>query len=45
MSNQIIGAKDIELIKSDLSKMLVSWEGKACVLELKEADYNWRQKD
>ena len=45
MSNQIIGAKDIELIKSDLSKMPVLWEGKACVLELKEADYNWRQME
>ena len=45
MSNEIIGANDIDMIKSDLSKMPVLWEGKACVLELKEADYNWRQME
>ena len=43
MPSEIIGANDIKMIKSDLSKMPVMWEGKACVLELKEANYNWRQ--
>lgn len=31
MSNEIIGANDIDMIKSDLSKMPVLWEGKACL--------------
>lgn len=45
MANAIIGASDIELIKSDLLKMPILWEGKACVLELKEANYNWKQME
>jgi hypothetical protein len=37
--------QDIELLKESLTKLPVFWEGKASVLELKEADYNWRQME
>lgn len=36
---------DIEILKRELSKLPVHWEGKPCVLELKEADYNWKQME
>lgn len=37
-------SQDIGIFKK-LKKMPVSWNGKKCVLELKEADYNWRQME
>lgn len=45
MTDEIPGHKDIELIKSHLPHMPILWEGKASVLELKEADYNWQQME
>jgi len=36
---------DIALLAEELTKLPTRWEGKACVLELKEADYNWRQME
>lgn len=36
---------DIKLFKKYLVHLPQFWEGKACVLELKEADYNWRQME
>ena len=36
---------DVQSFKSKLSNLPVDWEGKASVLELKEADYNWRQME
>ncbi len=38
--------KDINLLSRNIKKtkkLPTHWDGKACVLELKEADYNWRQ--
>ncbi|MDR0619725.1 MAG: hypothetical protein LBG17_07510 [Bacteroidales bacterium] len=37
--------KDIEILKSELTKLPIHWDGKACVLELKEANYQWRQME
>ena len=37
--------KDIEILKSELIKLPIHWDGKACVLELKEANYKWRQME
>ena len=36
---------DIDILKSNLVKLPKFWEGKTCILELKEADYNWRQME
>ncbi|GIV29162.1 MAG: hypothetical protein KatS3mg028_0228 [Bacteroidia bacterium] len=37
--------KDICLLKKHLAHLPTHWDGKSCVLELKEADYNWRQME
>ena len=37
--------KDIEELKANLVNLPRFWDGKTCVLELKEADYNWRQME
>ncbi|MDR0927566.1 MAG: hypothetical protein LBO69_07360 [Ignavibacteria bacterium] len=36
---------DIKLLQTELLKLPKIWEGKKSVLELKEADYNWRQME
>ena len=36
---------DINIIKANLTNLPKFWDGKICVLELKEADYNWRQME
>jgi len=36
---------DIDTLKGNLINLPKFWEGKSCVLELKEADYNWRQME
>jgi len=36
---------DIEILKTNLSRLPKFWDGKTCVLELKEANYNWRQME
>ena len=36
---------DINNFKFSLSNLPTSWEGKPCVLELKEVNYNWRQME
>ena len=36
---------DVQSFKSKLLKLPIAWEAKASVLELKEADYNWRQME
>ncbi len=38
-------SKDIASAKAYLEAMPRDWEGKKCVLELKEANYNWRQME
>ena len=38
-------ADDVRTAKRLLSKLPCDWEGKKCVLQLKEADYNWRQME
>jgi hypothetical protein len=35
--------KDIEILKQELVKLPKFWDGKTCVLELKEIDYQWKQ--
>ncbi len=37
--------KDIQSAKTLLSDLPVSWDGRASVLELKEANFNWRQME
>ena len=37
--------KDIKLLQTELVKLPTIWDGKASVLELKEANYNWRQME
>jgi hypothetical protein len=37
--------KDVELIKKNVSKISTIWDGKSCVLELKKADYQWKQME
>jgi len=37
--------KDIKILQTELLKLPKFWDGKLCVLELKEADYNWRQME
>lgn len=36
---------DIELLKDLLSKINPVWDGKKSILEMKEADYQWRQME
>lgn len=36
---------DIKIAKQQLKSLPKVWEGKKCVLELKGADYNWRQME
>jgi hypothetical protein len=36
---------DIEMLQVEIPKLSKSWEGKSCILELKDADYNWRQME
>ena len=38
-------SSDVQSFKSKLSNLPIDWEGKASILELKEADYNWRQME
>ncbi|HEY4689376.1 MAG TPA: hypothetical protein VIK33_08700 [Anaerolineae bacterium] len=37
--------EDIALAESALANLPADWDGKQCVLELKEANYNWRQME
>lgn len=37
--------EDIEVARRKLAQLPTEWDGKKCVLELKEADYNWRQME
>ncbi len=37
--------EDIKILKRQLKNLPKVWEGKKCILELKEADYNWRQME
>jgi len=37
--------KDIDMLKENLIHLPKHLDGKACVLELKEANYNWRQME
>ncbi len=37
--------EDIKVLKRQLKNLPKVWEGKKCILELKEADYNWRQME
>ncbi|MDR0303878.1 MAG: hypothetical protein LBH98_03785 [Chitinispirillales bacterium] len=37
--------KDVELIKENLTKLPKIWDGKSCILELKEANYQWKQME
>jgi hypothetical protein len=37
--------QDIDILRLFLPSLPTRWDGKACVLELKEADYNWRQME
>jgi hypothetical protein len=36
---------DIDIFKTNLQHLPTKWEGKTCILELKEANYNWRQME
>ena len=45
MIDNNIYLKDIELLKRDLSRLPKFWDGKSCVLELKDADYQWKQME
>jgi len=38
-------SEDIVIAENKLSKIPRDWQGKKCVLELKEADYNWKQME
>ena len=40
-----IYSKDIEIFKANLRNFPKFWDGKTCILELKEANYNWRQME
>ncbi|MDR2064138.1 MAG: hypothetical protein LBP85_00265 [Prevotellaceae bacterium] len=42
---QKIYSEDIEILKKEMPKLPKEWEGKHCVMELKVADYNWRQME
>ncbi|MCX7728683.1 MAG: hypothetical protein N2203_04350 [Bacteroidia bacterium] len=37
--------KDIDILKKQLKKLPKHWDGKECVLELKEHNYNWKQME
>lgn len=37
--------KDIEILERELTKIPKYWDGKQSILELKEANYNWRQME
>lgn len=37
--------KDLNILKSHVSDLPTNWEGKASILELKEANYNWKQME
>jgi len=37
--------RDIETLAENFHALPTFWDGKTCVLELKEADYNWRQME
>jgi len=37
--------KDIKTLQTNLTSLPKFWDGKTCVIELKEADYNWRQME
>jgi hypothetical protein len=37
--------EDVAVLKRGLARVPNDWDGKASVLELKEADYNWRQME
>lgn len=36
---------EVEIFKEKLSGLSKNWDGRECVLELKDADYNWRQME
>ena len=36
---------DIKIMQENLPTLPKFWDGKTCVLELKDADYNWRQME
>ena len=36
---------DIDALKSCLSNIPLNWDGKKCIMELKEANYNWKQME
>jgi hypothetical protein len=38
-------AEDVAILKASLASIEMEWEGKASVLKLKDADYNWRQME
>lgn len=38
-------SKDIEIIKKYLKNIPKQWDGKLSILELKEANFNWRQME
>ncbi len=37
--------KDIEIIRNELVNIPKLWDGKECILELKQANYNWKQME
>lgn len=37
--------KDIKMLKSKLKELPTKWDGKKSILELKKANYNWRQME
>lgn len=39
------GVRDIACFEKALTRMPTRWDGKGCVLELKEANYQWRQME
>lgn len=38
-------SEDLDIARSRLSALPVDWEGRACVLELKKANHQWRQME
>ncbi len=36
---------DLETLKSRLSGLPVKWDGRECILQMKERDYHWRQME
>lgn len=38
-------AEDVALLKAKLATLSVDWEGKASILKMQEANYNWRQME